>query len=124
MALSEKQIEEAIRKNRGLVTVAARSLGVSRKTVHVRVAQSETLKEALAEAREFTADVAESKLFDCIESGEGWAIKYFLSTQAKARGYVEKGELDITSGGNPWPTALTIRHEIIDAASDAEEGPS
>lgn len=116
MALTDEKIEEALLAHHGLVAVAARALGVRRETVHVRIGKSERLKQVLKEAREITVDQAESKLIEAIDEREGWAIKYFLGTQARHRGYTNRSEIDMTSGGEPLPSSIVIRHEVIDPA--------
>ena len=92
--LTNEKIIKALRESRGLVAVAARKLGCSRKTIYDRMAKSSEIREALEEAREFTTDVAEAALFRAIEQGEAWAVCFYLKTQGKGRGYVERQEVE------------------------------
>jgi hypothetical protein len=83
-----EQVREAIIKARGLVTEVARILGCGREVIYRGYLQvHEDLREALVEAREQTLDLAESKLFDAINSGQDWAIKYYLDAVGRRRGY-------------------------------------
>lgn len=84
-----KEVAAALRKARGMVSVAARELGVSRRTIYNYRAKSPIVQEALEDSREHTTDVAELKLFEAITKGEPWAISLYLRTQGRHRGYVE-----------------------------------
>ena len=105
---TNKEIIHAIRESRGLVAVAARKLGVGRQTIYDRLERSSEVKEALDEAREFTGDVAEAKLYNAIEEGEPWAVQFYLKTQARRRGYTEKMEHE-HSGKNGEPMAVEVK---------------
>ena len=91
---TDKDIIQAIRNSRGLIAAAARKLGVSRRTIYNRMEKSEDIREAVDEARDFTMDVAEAKLFQAIEAGESWAVQFYLKCQAKHRGYMERIQQD------------------------------
>lgn len=89
---THEEIAAALKETHGLITLAARSLGCTKQTVHRHINQSALVREALAEAREFTLDVAESSLFNQVLAGEGWAVCFLLKTLGKSRGYVERQE--------------------------------
>ena len=93
-----EQVIEALRQNRGLVTAAARQLGCEPLTVRNYIARYPTVAAALVEAREAMLDVAEASLFKEISQGDMSAIRYYLSTQGKARGYVERKEVTGADG--------------------------
>ena len=94
MRISEKRILNAMKKSGGIISVIAQRLGCSRRTIYDRVEKSKKIKDALMQAKEELIDVAESKLANKIEEGDIGAIKFYLQTQAKQRGYVEKQEID------------------------------
>lgn len=77
----------------GLITVAARRLGVDRGTVYNAVRKHKKVAAALDDARERTTDLAESKLISQISEGNTTAIIFYLKTQAKNRGYVEQTQV-------------------------------
>lgn len=87
-----EEIEDALRGNRGLLSDAAKSLGASRHTIARYVAENPSLQEAIHEAREATIDFAENALHAAIERKELGAIIFYLKTQAKSRGYIERSE--------------------------------
>lgn len=103
----------ALREARGLVTHAAARLGVTREAVRRRLQAHPTLQQARDDAREALIDMAESSLFTQIEQGEGWAVCFFLKTQAKDRGYVERSEEHRAVTGD-----IRIRIEAVDDRGD------
>ena len=62
----------------GVPTVAARALGVCRKTLMKWVDKHEDIKAAFDDARNCTADFAENKLIECLERRHEWAINLAL----------------------------------------------
>jgi len=110
------QVIAAIKANRGLISGVATALGCEPITVRRYADRHPTVAAALIEARNAMLDVAEASLFRQIGAGEGWAVKYYLSTQGKARGYVERQELTGKDGG---PVEVTTFAALARAATDA-----
>lgn len=81
--------ENAIREGQGLVTAAARRLGVDPRTVFRAINRYDSVRRALEDARERTLDLAEAKLIQQINDGNMTAIIFYLKTQGKKRGYIE-----------------------------------
>ncbi len=92
---SDRQIAEALKRARGMVYVAAQLLGCSHNTIIARLAKSEKLRAVKEAEHGKILDTAELKLIEAVQRGDLPAIKYILSTQAKARGYVEKTEVEV-----------------------------
>lgn len=84
------QILTALRHARGMVTAAARVLGCNRQVIYNYKAKYPQIDEVLAEAREQQLDMTELALFRAIDQGEAWAIKLYLKTHGRSRGYSEK----------------------------------
>lgn len=105
--VSDKKIIEAITLKRGLVSHAAKALGVCRATIYKRLKESDAVREALEDAREMVLDDAEDALIQALEGTgafekmgpQAWAVCYFLKTQGKKRGYVERYETTGKDGG-------------------------
>lgn len=91
--LTNKQIAAALKESRGFVSVAARTLGITRQTIYNRLKGSELLRAAREDAQELTKDIAELKLLEAINARESWAVCFYLKCQAKERGYVERSEV-------------------------------
>lgn len=81
-----------LREVYGNVSAVARKLKVSRTTLYNFINAHEQIKAELSDTREELVDIAESALFKNILSGDPASIFFFLKTQAKHRGYVERKE--------------------------------
>jgi hypothetical protein len=88
-----ERIIAALNETRGFLTMAAPRAGVSYRTIKRYVHDFPTVKRAMEEAHESITDGAESALFDAIKEGNITAIIFYLKTQGKGRGYVEKSEI-------------------------------
>lgn len=97
--VTNQQIEEKLIEGKGNIGAVARACGVSRQAIGQRIASSPKLKTLTEELRETKLDTAEDKLGEAIDKGEGWAICFFLKTQGKKRGYVERSEITGADGG-------------------------
>lgn len=87
MAIPIKTVQEAIKQAHGIIQTAADILGMSRQGLHKRINGNKSLRESLYQARESNKDFAEGKLLKAMNNDNLGAIKYYLSTQAKDRGY-------------------------------------
>ena len=90
-------IEKAIIKAFGNLSLASKALGVDRVTLYKWIEQ-EALEQAVIEGRNTRLDFVESKLDQKIDSGDTTAIIFFLKTQGKSRGYVERQEITGADG--------------------------
>lgn len=90
---SDEQIIAALAGARGMVTIAAKQLGCAPSTIYRRVQASQDVASAITQERERTLDFAEVKLIDQINKGNVTALIFYLKTQGKRRGYVERTEV-------------------------------
>jgi hypothetical protein len=90
-------IEKAIVKAFGNLSAASKSLGVDRHTLYSWIEQ-DGLEQAVVEGRNSRLDFVEGKLDQKIDSGDTTAIIFFLKTQGKSRGYVERQEITGADG--------------------------
>ena len=100
-----KEMIDAITEARGFVTEAAESLGCSRRTVYRYLDDYSTVAEALEDAREKRHDFVENKLMQAVDQGNITAIIFYLKTQCKDRGYVERTQVE-HSGADGGPIEL------------------
>lgn len=91
--VSEEKYLAAIRQARGNRAIIAKLLGVNLSGVYERINKNPKLREACRVASEELKDIAETKLFELVEAGDFQAIKFYLSTQGRDRGYGEKLEV-------------------------------
>ena len=86
---AERMIEE-IEASRGNVSVAADVLGIGRTTFYTYLKKFTTVRQKLDEVRERRHDHVEDRLMDSIDNGNIAAIIFYLKTQCKHRGYIER----------------------------------
>lgn len=104
-----EEYAQALREAKGMVSIAARRLGVSHQAVTQRINRHPTLQQVRDEAREEMTDIAELRLYERIQFGDAWAICFYLKTQGKERGYVERTELTGAGGGDITVRAVDYR---------------
>lgn len=93
------RVIKAVKESSGLLTVAAQISGLGYRTVCRYVAEYPSCQAAVREAKEKMLDFAEGKLVGKIKAGDDTAIIFYLKTQGKARGYVERQEFTGQDGG-------------------------
>ena len=102
------RIIKALQESSGLLTLAARKAGVSYPTINRYVHDFPSVKQAVIEAHEKMLDFTESKLYEKIKSGDNACIIFYLKTQGKARGFIERQEVS-GEGGGPIKTETIIK---------------
>lgn len=95
----KKALIEALTKSLGNVSTACKAVGVGRGMFYVYYEQDETFRQAVIDIKEAAIDFAESALMKQINEGNTAATIFFLKTQGKTRGYVERQELASPGGG-------------------------
>lgn len=101
-----EEVVEAIRATRGRVHSVARRLGCDARTIYNYAERYASVRDELDMQRGLRGDTAEFKLDEAIDRGEAWAVKYYLSTQCKDRGYVERQEIT-GQDGVPFKVKMT-----------------
>ena len=86
------QMIAAIEQAQGYVTQACDILGISRTSFYNKMKGFETVKQALEDTREKRHEWVESKLMKAIKEDNLTAIIFYLKTQGKHLGYVERQE--------------------------------
>jgi hypothetical protein len=101
--LTAEGVEAQLKKLRGNMAAVARHFGCSRVAVWKFCQCRPTLRQVADDEREGMKDFAESALHKAVLAGEPWAVKFYLTTQAKDRGYTTRTELAGAEGGPPVP---------------------
>lgn len=107
MVLGETEFLTILRENGGLYTKTAKAISeltgisISRQAVYQR---AQNYPEILKDIKEEIIDGAEDGLADLMKCDDKRikleAIKLYLKTQAKSRGYIEKQEVDLSGSIN------------------------
>jgi hypothetical protein len=88
---NSEAVAEAVRENRGLLTHAARQLGVHRNSLSRLRDEDERVRDLVEEAQEALVDELEDVAFGRAlrVGGNQQLLMFLLKTKGKARGYVE-----------------------------------
>src|SRR5688572_21643883 len=89
---SAEQVATQLKASQGNVSDAAGKLNTSRRVLHQYINEHPTVKAALADIRESTKDRAETMLQTRMNHSDTLLI-FYLKTQARDRGYVERQEI-------------------------------
>jgi len=93
-ARKKKLMAEALLGSMGNITKACEGAGISRQTHYQWKKEDAEYAEMVKDMPEIRLDYAESKLFKAMKADKLAAIIFFLKTQGKERGYIEKAEFD------------------------------
>lgn len=109
-----KQFLEAIPKSAGIISTIAERVGCTWGTCKKYITENPVIAEAYAAECERVLDLAETMLIKSIQAGDLAAVKFYLTTKGKVRGYVERQEHTGPEGG-----ALTF--VITERKNDANQ---
>lgn len=102
--MKKQDLITAIQKYNGNISAIARSFDVTRAAIYDYIEKRPELKELIQQERETIIDDVESELFKHAKRGNLSAMIFFLKTQGKKRGYVERSEITGADG-----QAITVR---------------
>jgi len=123
---NDDEISSALAKAGGVIAVASKMLGISRKALDERVRRSPALIDVRDTQRETLLDIAEANLANKIRGGNLRAIIFFLTTQGKGRGYTTRTEVtgadgQALSGAADIATLPKTARDSLQAALEAAE---
>ena len=98
----------ALEKALGIVSQAAKQVGIDRTTPYRWMKEDEEFKDRVEEVQKVVGDFAETKLYELVNEGHPSAVIFLCKTKFKNRGYVERQEITGVDGSN-----LDINIEVI-----------
>lgn len=101
---TEEQIKEALIKAKGMLSIAARSLGCSARTVRNYMSRFPELSEVRWEAKIEIIDMAEVALFKNIKAGKEASVIYALNQLGRDRGYGKRLQAPDMDAPPPTPS--------------------
>lgn len=100
--LDRQQLIETIHSTQGVLSQAARVLGVSLPTIYNYRDKYKSVATAIDNARDRfdteLLDESEIKLREAVREGKAWAIRYTLDKRGAKRGYVSRQEVEHSGG--------------------------
>jgi len=106
--IKKETMLQALENSLGVVTVACKSANIPRSTYYKWLKEDEVFAKEVKEIENIALDFAESQLHSQMKDGNTSATIFFLKTKGKKRGYVERSELDLTSGDEPIKINVNI----------------
>ena len=100
---------QALEKSLGVVTVACKQSDIPRSTYYKWLKEDQEFAKAVKEIENIALDFAESQLHSQMRDGNTSATIFYLKTKGKKRGYVERQELDVNNGENPFNVSVNIK---------------
>ena len=113
--IKKEALLNALEQSLGVVTVACKKADIPRSTYYKWLKEDKEFKQQVQELENVALDFAESQLHKQISDNSTAATIFYLKTKGKLRGYTERSELDITSGGK---SLTELKIEVIDTGND------
>ena len=113
--IKKEALLNALEKSLGVVTIACKTAEIPRSTYYKWLKEDEEFKQQVQELENVALDFAESQLHQQISDNSTAATIFYLKTKGKSRGYTEKAELDVTSGGK---SISEIKIQVIDTGKN------
>jgi hypothetical protein len=107
--IKKESILKALENSLGVVTVACKASDVPRSTYYKWLKEDEDFAKAVKDIENIALDFGESQLHKQIGDGNTSATIFFLKTKGKRRGYIERSELDLSSGDEPIKINVNIK---------------
>ena len=105
---AKKRVLKALEAGLGIVSKACEDSKVSRTQFYKWYKEDKEFATNVDELQNIVLDFAESTLHKLIADGNTAATIFFLKTKGKKRGFIEKSELDLTSGDEPIKININI----------------
>ena len=112
--IQKEAMLKALETQLGIVSAACHKVGISRQTHYRWLEEDENYTKDVNELKNFALDFAEGKLLECIKNNRETSIIFYLKTQGKKRGYIERQEID-TGDNNKF------RIEVYDFANETNK---
>ncbi len=99
--IKKEAMLQALENSLGVVTVACKQTDTPRSTYYKWLKEDEEFARSVKEIENIALDFAESQLHTQIKDGSTSATIFYLKTKGKKRGYIERQDIDITTGNEP-----------------------
>lgn len=104
---TKSTIKSALEKARGNISLAAEVLGVTRQTVYSYMERYPDLVAVRENAENYILDIAEAHIEKAVLGGDMDAIKFYLRTKGRVRGYMTSGNITV-SGDEDKPLVVKV----------------
>lgn len=112
----KKRMISALEDSLGIVSTACKVVGICRQTHYKWLKNDAKYKEKCEDVAEMAIDTVESHLYKMIKKGDTACTIFYMKTKGKKRGYIERTETDITTGGDKINNTFQV--EILPSNHD------
>tara|TARA_X000001382_G_scaffold21456_1_gene13048 strand:+ start:3519 stop:3872 length:354 start_codon:yes stop_codon:yes gene_type:complete len=107
--IKKEAMLQALENSLGVVTVACKQTETPRSTYYKWLKEDKEFAQSVKDIENIALDFGESQLHKQIGDGNTSATIFFLKTKGKKRGYIERSELDLSSGDEPIKINVNIK---------------
>jgi|TARA_R110000824_G_scaffold391878_1_gene589993 hypothetical protein len=107
--IKKEAMLQALENSLGVVTVACKQSETPRSTYYKWLKEDQGFAKEVKEIENIALDFAESQLHSQMKDGNTSATIFYLKTKGKRRGYIERSELDLSSGDEPIKINVNIK---------------
>ena len=107
--INKERLLKALESSLGVITTALKATDLSRTNFYKWLKEDEEFAKAVKDIENIALDFGESQLHKQIGDGNTSATIFFLKTKGKKRGYIERNEVDLTSGDEPIKINVNIK---------------
>ena len=107
--IKKEAMLQALENSLGVVTVACKQSETPRSTYYKWLKEDEGFAKEVKEIENIALDCAEIQLHSQMKDGNTSATIFYLKTKGKRRGYIERSELDLSSGDEPIKINVNIK---------------
>ena len=107
--IKKEAMLQALENSLGVVTVACKQSDTPRSTYYKWLKEDDEFAKSVKEIENIALDFAESQLHSQMKDGNTSATIFYLKTKGKKRGYIERSELDLSSGDEPIKINVNIK---------------
>tara|TARA_R110001632_G_scaffold58761_1_gene143116 strand:+ start:1274 stop:1627 length:354 start_codon:yes stop_codon:yes gene_type:complete len=111
--IKKETLLKALEQSLGVVTEACKETKTPRSTYYKWLKEDEVFKAEVRDIENIALDFGESQLHKQIGLGNTSATIFFLKTKGKRRGYIERTEMDLSSGDEPIKINLSIKGQEV-----------
>jgi len=104
-----EQFIGAIPGSGGIISTIAKRVGCAWNTAKKYCTKYATVRRVYNDECARVLDLAEGKVMEAIDEGDGVMIRYYLSTKGKHRGYILRQEV---SGPDREPVSIKVKHDL------------
>ncbi len=108
--ITKRAVREALEAAGGIVSLAARRLGVDRRTIYYHLSRDKKLERELEEIRQLAVLMAEQVVLEALQEGDFEAARFVLRTLGARYGWSERRQVALEHRAE---MPLAVKVEVV-----------